>query len=101
MLDETTDQAVNNGSRAAGWARRQLTIPNVLILVMFVVWMSGWVKVKDQADETLVSRVAAIEDEHKEFARETAATYVRRDVIEERLKSIDQRLEEIGKAIKR
>jgi len=77
------------------WLRSQLTVQNFVLAALLVSSAGGWMRTREQTDESLITRVAAAERSQDELRTEIAGTYVRRDVLEERLKAIEASLREI------
>ena len=82
------------------WLRSQFTIQNVVLLVLLLMSLTGWVRTRESTDEALLVRLAVAEHVQVEMRQEVASTYVRRDVLEERLKAVESSLREIKEALR-
>jgi len=78
------------------WLRRQMTLPNIVMLVGISVGVGGYVK----AFQALEGRVHQLELRHSQDQRDMATTYQRRDVQDAVLISINQRLGNIEADVK-
>lgn len=70
------------------WLRKQMTLPNIVMLVGISIGVGGYVK----AFQGLEGRVQQLELRHSQDQRDAATTYQRRDVQDAILISINQRL---------
>lgn len=78
------------------WVREHLTVPNLALLVAGFIGLGGYIR----AFEALETRVTQVEASLEQQSHDTAATYLRRDVQDAVLRSIDQRLAQIEESVR-
>lgn len=81
--------------RTGGWLKSQLTAPNIIGLVMLIVSMVSWQRATEARNEMQDYRIKALEERQNS----SEAIYMRRDISDQRLTGIEQKLEMMDKKI--
>jgi hypothetical protein len=74
-----------------GWFRR-ISLREIMAAVVFIVGLYGWFQRVQFDSERLAERVAALEKRLEKQEEVNGEIYMRRDVLSERLDSIERRL---------
>lgn len=78
------------------WLREHVTVPNLALFLGAAIGLGGYIR----SFEALEMRVAQVEASLQQASHEAANTYLRRDVQDAVLRSIDQRLATIEESVR-
>lgn len=96
----TQDALLINPNGRSGWTRH-VTIERILLVGLLMINGTTWKATNDISLMALEKRVAALELASTLIPERTANTYVRQDVMIERLRSIEERLSNIEASVRR
>lgn len=84
-----------------GWIKSQLTVQNVVFVLVSGIATAGWVRDRQHEDEMIKARLVVVEAQQDIDRGQNAVVYARRDVLVETLRAIEQRLMRIESELER